>query len=88
MRHDACDSDIIQSLAFNRFAVFGYQRLSSQRGKLRPATVLDQNLTSLPWFQGDIQHNVTARPFEEQRIRPNIADRVDRQSLLDVIRRG
>ncbi|MEI4919871.1 hypothetical protein Q8G81_30300, partial [Klebsiella pneumoniae] len=49
---------------------------------------MDQNLTSLPWFQGDIQHNVTARPFEEQRIRPDIADRVDRQSLLNVIRRG
>ena len=87
-RHDADDSNIVQGFALDRFAIFGNQRPSSQRGKLRPATVLDQNLTSLPWFQGDIQHNVTARPFEEQRIRPNIADRFDRQSLLDVIRRG
>ncbi|SVX43936.1 Uncharacterised protein [Klebsiella pneumoniae] len=47
-RHDADDSNIVQGLAFNRFAVFGNQRLSSQRGKFRPATVLDQNLTDAP----------------------------------------
>ncbi|MCP6370146.1 hypothetical protein NL455_09255 [Klebsiella pneumoniae] len=46
MRHDAGDSDIIQSLAFNRFAVFSNQRPPSQRGKLRPAAVLDKNLTT------------------------------------------
>ncbi|HCA9798393.1 TPA: hypothetical protein MYK51_005904 [Klebsiella variicola subsp. variicola] len=46
MRHDAGDSDIIQSLAFNRFAVFSNQRPPSQRGKFRPAAVLDQNLTT------------------------------------------
>ncbi|HBQ4022135.1 TPA: hypothetical protein L7127_000561 [Klebsiella pneumoniae] len=47
MCHDAGDSDIIQSLALDRFAVFGNQRPTSQRGKLRPAAVLDQNLTTL-----------------------------------------
>ncbi|MER4923008.1 hypothetical protein J9B76_08615 [Klebsiella pneumoniae] len=59
-RHDADDSNIVQGFSLDRFAIFGNQRLSSQRGKLRPAAVLDQNLTSLPWFQGYIQHNVTA----------------------------
>ncbi|HBW3857059.1 TPA: hypothetical protein ME190_005237, partial [Klebsiella pneumoniae] len=49
MRHNAGDSNIVQSLALDRFAIFGYQRPPSQRGKFRPAAVLDQNLTSLPW---------------------------------------
>ncbi len=79
VRHDACDSDIIQGLTFNCFAIFGYQRPPSQRGKLRPAAVLDQNLTPLFWLQGDIQHNVTARTLEQERVRPDIADRVNRQ---------
>ncbi|EKE4056243.1 TPA: hypothetical protein MDT28_004771 [Klebsiella pneumoniae] len=64
MRHNTGDSNIVQSLALDRFAVFGNQRPTSQRGKFRPAAVLDHNLTTLPWFQGDIQHNVTARPLE------------------------
>ena len=46
-RHDADDSNIVQGLALDRFAIFGNQRLSSQRGKFRPAAVLDQNLTTL-----------------------------------------
>ena len=58
--HDADNIYIIQGLTLDRFAIFGNQRLSSQRGKLRPAAVLDQNLTTLLWLQGDIQHNVTA----------------------------
>lgn len=87
-RHDAGDSDIIQGLTFNCFAIFGYQRLSSQRGKFRPTAVLDQNLTTLLWLQGDIQHNITAIPFENTSVRPDIADRVNGQSLLDVVRRG
>ena len=45
-RHDADDSNIVQSLALDRFAVFGNQRPTSQRGKLRPAAVLDKNLTT------------------------------------------
>lgn len=49
--HYTDDSNIIQSLALDRFSIFGNQRLSSQRGKFRPAAVLDQNLTSLFWFQ-------------------------------------
>ena len=57
--HDSGDSNIVQGLAIDRFAVFGNQRPTSQRGKLRPAAVLDQNLTALLWFQGGIQHNVT-----------------------------
>lgn len=67
-RHDADNIYIIQGLTLDRFTIFGNQWLSSQRGKLRHAAMLDKNLTSLPWFQGNIQHNVTARPFEEQRI--------------------
>ena len=86
-RHDADDSNIVQSLAFNRFAIFGYQRPPSQCGKFRPAAVLDQNLTTLLWFQGDIQHNVTARLLEDERIWPGIADRVNRQTLFNVVRR-
>lgn len=78
MCHNAGDSDIVQGLAFNRFAIFGYQRPPSQRGKFRPAAVLDKNLTTLLWLQGDIQHNVTARLLEDERIWPNTADRVNR----------
>lgn len=59
-RHDADDSNIVQGFALDPFSIFGNQRLSSQRGKFRPAAVLDQNLTTLPCFQGDIQLNVTA----------------------------
>lgn len=77
-RHDPDDSNIVQGFTLDRFATFGNQRPSSQCGKLRPATVLDQNLTSLPWFQGDIQHNVTARFLEDERIWTDIADRVNR----------
>lgn len=66
--HDADDSNIVQGFTLDRLTIFGNQRLSSQRGKFRHAAMLDKNLTSLPWFQGNIQHNVTARPFEEQRI--------------------
>ncbi|HBR1399379.1 TPA: hypothetical protein PCH43_003267 [Klebsiella pneumoniae] len=58
--HYTDDSNIVQGVTLDRFAIFGNQRLSSQRGNLRPATVLDQNLTALPCFQGYIQHNVTA----------------------------
>nr|WP_167877587.1 hypothetical protein [Klebsiella pneumoniae]EKZ9999280.1 hypothetical protein [Klebsiella pneumoniae] len=46
MRHDADDSNIIQGFSLDRFAIFGNQRLSSQCGKLRPAAVLGQNLTT------------------------------------------
>ena len=49
-----------RGFTLDRFSIFGNQRLSSQRGKFRPAAVLDQNLTTLLWFQGDIQHNVTS----------------------------
>lgn len=45
--HDADDSNIVQSVALDRFAILGNQRLSSQRSKFRPAAVLDQNLTTL-----------------------------------------
>ncbi|HBY6512085.1 TPA: hypothetical protein MI457_29060, partial [Klebsiella pneumoniae] len=41
-------SDIVQGFALDRFTIFGNQRLSSQRGKFSPATVLDQNLTDAP----------------------------------------
>ncbi|HDZ1347596.1 TPA: hypothetical protein RRW21_001802 [Klebsiella pneumoniae] len=47
MCHNAGDSNIVQGFALDRFATFGNQRPSSQRGKLRPAAVLDQNLTTL-----------------------------------------
>ncbi|HDH1545961.1 TPA: hypothetical protein PIU55_004665 [Klebsiella quasipneumoniae subsp. quasipneumoniae] len=60
MRHDAGDSNIVQGFALDRFAIFSNQRPPSQRGKFRPAAVLDKNLTTLLWLQGDIQHNVTA----------------------------
>ncbi|MBV0648184.1 hypothetical protein KTO53_28805, partial [Klebsiella quasipneumoniae] len=63
-RHDADDSNIVQDFALDRFTIFGYQCLSSQRGNFRPAAVLDQNLTSLLWLQGDIQYNVTTRTLE------------------------
>ena len=63
-RHDADGSNIIQGFALDRFAVFGNQRPTSQRGKLRPAAVLNQNLTTLLWLQGDIQYNVTTRTLE------------------------
>lgn len=59
-RHDPDDSNIVQSLALDRFAIFGNQRLSSKRGDFRPAAVLDQNLTPLLCLKGDIQYNVTA----------------------------
>lgn len=49
-RHYTDDSNIVQGLALDRFTIFGNQRPPSQRGKFRPAAVLDQNLTSLPWF--------------------------------------
>ncbi|GAA6610184.1 hypothetical protein NUBL17191_04990 [Klebsiella pneumoniae] len=88
MRHNAGDSDIVQGLAFYCFAIFGYQRPPSQRGKFSPAAVLDKNLTTLLWLQGNIQHNITAIPFENASVRPDIADRVNGQSLLDVVRRG
>ncbi len=77
--HYTDDSNIVQDFALDRFTIFGYQRLSSQRGKFRPASVLDQNLAPLFWLQGDIQHNVTARTLEQERVRPDIADRVNRQ---------
>ncbi|SYR64398.1 Uncharacterised protein [Klebsiella pneumoniae] len=77
-RHDPDNSNIVQGFALDRFAIFGNQRPSSQRGKLRPAAVLDQNLTTLLWFQGDIQHNVTARLLEDESIWTDIADRVNR----------
>ena len=63
-RHYTDDSNTVQGFALDRFAIFGNQRPSSQRGKLRPAAVLDQNPTTLLWFQGDIQHNVTAEILE------------------------
>ncbi|HBT2358307.1 TPA: hypothetical protein MF110_21720 [Klebsiella pneumoniae] len=88
MRHNAGDSNIVQSLALDRFAIFGYQRPPSQRGKFRPAAVLDKNLTTLLWLQGNIQHNITAIPFENAGVRTNIAYRVNGQSLLDVVRCG
>ena len=68
-RHDADDSNIVQGFALDRFAIFGYQRPPSQCGKFRPAAVLDQNLTTLLWLQGDIQHNITAIPFENTSVR-------------------
>lgn len=77
-RHYTDDSNIVQGFALDRFSIFGNQRLSSQRGKLSPAAVLDQNLTPLFWLQGDIQHNVTAIPFENAGVRPDIADLVNR----------
>ncbi|HBV2710343.1 TPA: hypothetical protein MYH79_001206 [Klebsiella pneumoniae] len=46
-RHDPDNGYIVQGVTLDRFAIFGNQRLSSQRGKLRPAAVLDQNLTTL-----------------------------------------
>lgn len=78
-RHDADDSNIVQGFTLDRFTIFGNQRPSSQRGKLRPAAVLDQNLTTLLWLQGDIQHNVTTRLLEDERIWTDIADRVNRR---------
>ena len=45
--HDPDDRNIVHGFALDRFAIFGNQRPSSQRGKLRPAAVLDQNLTAL-----------------------------------------
>ncbi|HBV7184471.1 TPA: hypothetical protein MD390_000347 [Klebsiella pneumoniae] len=41
VRHDADDSNIVQGFTLDRFTIFGYQRPPSQRGKLRPAAVLD-----------------------------------------------
>ncbi len=79
-RHDPDNSNIVQGFALDRFAIFGNQRPSSQRGKFGPAAVLDQNLTTLLWLQGDIQHNVTAIPFENAGVRPDIADLVNRQA--------
>ncbi len=85
--HDPDDSNIVQGFALDRFAIFGNQRIPSQPGKLRPAAMLYKQLATLFWLQGDIQHNVTTRPLEEQCIRPNIADRVDGKTLLNVVRR-
>ncbi|HBQ7846094.1 TPA: hypothetical protein MI728_004201 [Klebsiella aerogenes] len=87
-RHDADDSNIVKGLTFYRFTIFGNERLSSQYGKLNPAAMLDKQLTSLSWIKGDIQHNATARSLEDERIWAYIADRVNRQSLLDIVRRG
>ncbi|HCM5526131.1 TPA: hypothetical protein N3Z99_005503 [Klebsiella pneumoniae] len=39
--HYTDDSNIVQGLALDRFTIFGNQRPSSQRGKFRPAAVLD-----------------------------------------------
>ena len=53
-----------------------------------PSAVLEQNLTTLLWLQEDIQHNITAISFENASVRPDIADRVNGQSLFYVVRRG
>ncbi|HBW2948555.1 TPA: hypothetical protein MEW39_005499, partial [Klebsiella pneumoniae] len=63
-RHDSDDSNIVQGFALDRFAIFGNQRLSSQRGKIRPAAMLYKQLATLLWLQGDIQYNVTTRSLE------------------------
>jgi hypothetical protein len=43
-RHDPDNSYIVQGFTLDRFTIFGNQRPSSQRGKLRPAARQDKNL--------------------------------------------
>lgn len=76
--HDPDDSNIVQGFTLDRFTIFSNQRPSSQRGKIRPTSVLYKQLASLLWLKGNIQHNVTARTLEQERIWTDIADRVNR----------